>query len=319
MATEVKSKIQFKNANRGPIVSLFSAVEGRLTNNGQAAAGIKVERKYNFGWVDKDFSDNTYTDENGRYEFAEATKFMLLGSILPHEAVIPQKIMIYPKAGAQGLEIWHHVKRNYDTMGELDGLAFYVEHTAVEQQSAVMKAYAQGKLSLSCDLATVKPLDSDDFEFQNVNSFTAVISAADLQLPYQQKINRAKVLVTEQQAQIKQALAEHLRQEPKALASLKEERFKGYQNLTFVAVESISLYDHYELEGSEQDYASDNLTLQLGGEVILQMKNSQEQQVRIRMWLSYAPVRIDAQGVKFLDRHHTLVFNEFNINADDEA
>jgi len=313
--------IQFKNANRGPVVSLFSAVDGVIVNSGKAATGIKVERRYNFGWVDKDFSEFTVTDSQGRYSFKEATKWMFLGSLLPHEPVIPQKIVIYPEPEQEGVEIWSHIKRNYNTMGELNGLQPYIEQVATERLTPVMQGFIQGKLRLEVDLAVIKQLVTDEVEFQAVDSNTSVISASDLQLPYQQAVNQVKQFLANSKNQVQAALHTYLTSNASIFDALKEERLQAYGDLTYIDVESLDLYENVELIDfvSDASKSSDGKTIELGGEIIMQMKNSAGEPVRIRVWLSYARFRMDQQQVRFLGGHNSFTFNEFNIDANGEA
>lgn len=312
-------ELQFKNANRGPFVSLFSAVNGQILKNGQPVAGIKIERSYNFGWVDKNHIETTSSDHQGRYSFKEATKWMLLGSLLPHEAVIPQKILIYPEANKEGIEIWHHVKRNYDTMGELSGLLPYIKQTPTNKLTPVMHGFIQGELRLECDLATLRPITLDEFEFQSVNAYTSVLSASDLKLPYQVAIDHTKDYIKNNPQQIQSALHDYLKSTHSTFDALKEERLSAYSDLSYVNIESIDLYDRIELINSDANIHQSQKTVELGGEIIMQMKNSKDEIVRIRVWLSDAHFQIDQQDVVFLANYNALVFNEFNIDAEGEA
>lgn len=311
--------LQFKNANRGPFISLFSAVEGAILDNGKPVVGVKVERSYHFTWIDKDFSDSTITDDHGRYTFSEATTWMLLGSIFPHEPVIPQEIKIYPKANKEGLSIWQNAKRNYDTMGELYGLQPYLEQTLAKNLTPVMQGFINGKLRLDCDLATISSLSDDDTEFQSVNSFNTIISACDLQLPYQVALNQSKRLVTKNKEHVQAALHSYLAANVSAFKALQEERLSAYSDLSYVNIESTDLYDRIELVNSDANIHQSQKTVELGGEIIMQMKNSKDEIIRIRVWLSDAHFQIDQQNVIFLANYNALIFNEFNIDAEGEA
>lgn len=311
--------LQFKNANRGPFISLFSAVEGAILDNGKPIVGVKVERSYHFTWIGKDFSDSTITDDQGQYAFNEATTWMLLGSIFPHEPVIPQEIKIYPKANKEDISIWQNSKRNYDTMGELDGLQPYLEQTSAKDLTPVMQGFINGKLRLDCDLTNISSLSDNDIEFQSVNSSNALISACDLQLPYQVALNQSKRLVTKNKEYVQTALHTYLTENASAFKALQEERLSAYSDLNYVNIESIELYDRIELINSDANIHQSQKTVELGGEIIMQMKNSKDEIVRIRVWLSDAHFQIDQQNVVFLANYNALVFNEFNIDAEDEA
>ena len=100
---------------------LFSEVSGVVTNHGQPVAGAEVERVYNWGWKDVTKKERTTTDGEGRFAFPEATGSTIAGSILPHEPVITQSILIRHE-GVE-FEAWDYEKHNYTRNGELGGRA----------------------------------------------------------------------------------------------------------------------------------------------------------------------------------------------------
>lgn len=318
MATDSKApSLNFKEANKGFSVSLFSTVKGQLLQQGKPLEGAKVERTYHFTWANKDYKDETYTDEQGRFYFSESVKWMLLGHVLPHEPVIPQKITVFQQGGAHPVDIWLKTKRNYRTMGELSGLDKYIALSSTEQMTPVMKAYTQGEIALKCDLSHIAQDQNDGLELQYVTSQNAVQSPCELQFPYQTAVDQAKTIIDQQQAQIIQALELYLAHSSMIFNALQEDRFKDFQYLSFDSIESINLYDHLELHNHLQDYASSRYSIALDGEIILNMINSQKDPVKIRMWLSRGIFRVGSgsQNVEFLSDDHSLSFNEFNIDA----
>jgi hypothetical protein len=100
-------------------VFLFSEVEGVVVHRGQPVAGATVERSYHWGWKDQTFSSTVATDASGRFSFPEDSRSSMGGSLLPHEPLITQKILI--RHDGRQYEAWIFTKRNYDQNGELKG------------------------------------------------------------------------------------------------------------------------------------------------------------------------------------------------------
>jgi hypothetical protein len=98
---------------------LFSPVSGRIVVAGKPVAGVTVTRWYKGGFSNKQATETTTTDQAGGFSFPEATFSSIMASILPHEAVITQKINVTVK-GTDAL-IYFVVKSNYDLNGEYDG------------------------------------------------------------------------------------------------------------------------------------------------------------------------------------------------------
>ncbi|UZE97475.1 transthyretin-like family protein [Alkalimarinus alittae] len=314
-AEKIAPSLNFKDANKGLNVSLFSAVRGQLSKQGKPLEGVKVERSYHFTWANKDYKDKTYTDEQGRFYFSEAVKFMLFGRLLPHETVIPQTITAFPEDTPQPIDVWLNSKRNYRTMGELSGLDEYMIRTNAEHVTPVMNAYTQGEIALQCDLSNITQDNGDEADVQYVTPYTAVKSPCNLQLPYQTAVNQAKEIIQQQQPKILHALALYLANSPTAFNPLQEDRFKNFQDLSFESIDLINLYDHLELQNHLQDYGSNHVSVALSGEIILNMKNPQEETVKIRMWLNHGFFRVTPKSITFLSDDHALNFNEFNIDA----
>lgn len=100
---------------------LFSPVSGKIVIAGKPVAGATVRRWYKGGFSDKQGTDTVTTDAAGNFSFPEVSFSSIMASIIPHEAVVSQKMM----ATVNGVEtiIYATVKRNYDSNGEFGGLA----------------------------------------------------------------------------------------------------------------------------------------------------------------------------------------------------
>jgi hypothetical protein len=98
-------------------VVLFSAVSGKVVDQGKPLAGIKLERETKWTWGKETINDHVVSGADGSFSFPAIKRKMLLGSILPHEAIIRQEI----KASLNGSvrEVWLANKRNYENNGEL--------------------------------------------------------------------------------------------------------------------------------------------------------------------------------------------------------
>lgn len=73
-------------------VCLFSPVKGKVTRDGRPVAGATIVRTYNWTSNDKKGGDETKTDASGEFSFPAIYQTMLLGSLLPHEPVVRQKL-----------------------------------------------------------------------------------------------------------------------------------------------------------------------------------------------------------------------------------
>jgi len=108
---------------------LFSPVSGKIVLADKPVAGATVTRWYRGGFSDKEGTDITTTDADGNFSFAPATFSSIMASILPHEAVIAQKMFVVIN-GTETL-IYATVKRNYDINGESgQALSFVFDPTA---------------------------------------------------------------------------------------------------------------------------------------------------------------------------------------------
>lgn len=98
---------------------IFSAVNGRVMQDGVPVAGAVVERKFNWGWKSESGTDRTSTDSNGNFALPAVERSSMLGSFLPHEVVIDQTLVI--QHGGKTFKAWALFKRDYDLNSELDG------------------------------------------------------------------------------------------------------------------------------------------------------------------------------------------------------
>lgn len=109
---------------------LFSPVSGKIVLADKPVAGATVKRCYRGGYSDKEGTDIATTDAAGNFSFAPATFSSIMAGILPHEAVITQKMFVV----INGIEtlIYATVKRNYEINGEYgQALDFVFDPTAM--------------------------------------------------------------------------------------------------------------------------------------------------------------------------------------------
>ena len=90
-----------------------------VTQSGEPAAGIEIERTWVWGWNDKSGTDRTVTDENGKFEFPIVEGSSFTASFLPHEPHVDQRIIAHPASG--DVEIWFAAKKTYELNSEMEG------------------------------------------------------------------------------------------------------------------------------------------------------------------------------------------------------
>lgn len=98
---------------------IFSAVDGRVLLDGQPVAGAVVERKFKWGWKDETGTDRATTGSDGTFSLPAIERSSLLGSLLPHEVVIDQTLVI--AFAGKTYKAWALFKRDYDNNSELGG------------------------------------------------------------------------------------------------------------------------------------------------------------------------------------------------------
>lgn len=99
---------------------LCSPFNGRaMTQDGQVVAGLKLERKWKWGWNGKEGSDYVTTNDKGEFSFPVVSGSSLLASLLPHEPDVMQTITAFADSGP--VEIWAASKKTYKLNSELTG------------------------------------------------------------------------------------------------------------------------------------------------------------------------------------------------------
>ena len=110
-------------------VVLFSPVSGIVLSNGKPVSGAVLKRHVFWRWGNKAYDDETTTDAAGRFAFPERSATMLLGSVLPHEPYIDQRITI--EHGGTTYVAWQSAKRGYALNDEL----IYMDMTDLDNPS----------------------------------------------------------------------------------------------------------------------------------------------------------------------------------------
>jgi len=90
---------------------LWSAMKGRVSMNGQPAAGAVLVRRYSWHWTNEKGSDRTTANAIGEFSFPAIEGRSLLGGLLPHEPVIEQ-VMVIEYEG-RSYDAWAHFKHGY--------------------------------------------------------------------------------------------------------------------------------------------------------------------------------------------------------------
>lgn len=98
---------------------LFSEVHGVVTHQGKPVVGAIVEQQYFWHWKSEQGQTQVNTDAEGKFRFPAIVKSSFLGSLLPHEPVIKQIILI--KHEGKTYDAWLSYKRDYDNNSELNG------------------------------------------------------------------------------------------------------------------------------------------------------------------------------------------------------
>jgi hypothetical protein len=102
-----------------PLV-LVSAIEGKLVNrSGDGVANIRLVRRWNWAWNNREGSDEAFTDKDGHFRFSTITSYSFGAQFIPHEPNILQKIIV--QSDKSEIEFWAAIKSNYLEDGELRG------------------------------------------------------------------------------------------------------------------------------------------------------------------------------------------------------
>jgi hypothetical protein len=108
-------------ANAMGKMCLFSAVKGVVLDHGKPVEGATIERSYKWAWKDQTGGDNTVTNDRGEFVFPAIWGHSFLGSLLPHEPVVDETILIHHDG--QTYKAWMFTRGNYTENSELDGRA----------------------------------------------------------------------------------------------------------------------------------------------------------------------------------------------------
>lgn len=96
---------------------MFSAVSGKVLQDGKPVAGAVVEREFRWSWKSETGTDSTQTDAAGAFRLPVIERSSLMGSVMPHEPFVRQTILI--KHGGKTHKAWMFDKGNYKLDGEL--------------------------------------------------------------------------------------------------------------------------------------------------------------------------------------------------------
>jgi len=115
---------------------LFSAISGTITLNGEPAAGAHVKRIAGKAHVEGEFTDDTFTDENGYFAMPAIWERNLLSRVFPMEFVVPQKITVtYIE---NDYDIWIGIKRHREENSEALGKPLVVTCELLQDSRSIM-------------------------------------------------------------------------------------------------------------------------------------------------------------------------------------
>lgn len=104
----------------GKTFVLCSQFNGRLvTGEDVPAAGVRVERSWEWGWTGDKGGDEAVTAADGSFSFPEVTGRSMTAGFVPHEPSVPQQITAHGPDGP--VRIFSVEKNNYERDGELAG------------------------------------------------------------------------------------------------------------------------------------------------------------------------------------------------------
>lgn len=98
---------------------LFSEVRGVVLQHGKPVQGATIEQEFQWAWKSEEGRKAVVTDGEGKFYFPAITRSSFFGSLLPHEPMIRQTILI--KYAGKTHKAWMFDKGNYDENGELKG------------------------------------------------------------------------------------------------------------------------------------------------------------------------------------------------------
>jgi hypothetical protein len=100
---------------------LFSEVKGVVIKNGIPVEGAVVEQEFRWGWKEEVGLVQTKTDSEGKFGFPAVIRNSFFGSLLPHEPMVTQTIII--KCAGNAYKAWMFDKGDYKDRSELNGKA----------------------------------------------------------------------------------------------------------------------------------------------------------------------------------------------------
>jgi hypothetical protein len=122
---------------KGEKVCVASGFEGRLTFDGNPAAGARIVRKFN--WKDeKGETEETIADKDGRFSFP--SHWDVLRRVLPVQFVVHQNIFVY--YSGQEYQVWGTGKMQKNEYSEFGGekpLNFHCELTNDEVRGVALE------------------------------------------------------------------------------------------------------------------------------------------------------------------------------------
>jgi hypothetical protein len=100
---------------------LFSEVKGVVVQKGVPVEGAVVEQEFRWAWKDEVGLVQTKTATDGKFSFPAVVRSSFLGSLLPHEPMIRQTILI--RYAGNEYKAWMFDKGSYKENSELQGKA----------------------------------------------------------------------------------------------------------------------------------------------------------------------------------------------------
>lgn len=96
---------------------LFSAVRGVVLDHGKPVEGARIEQSWEWGWNDTKGHQEAVTDQRGTFAFSPVWRHSLMASLLPHEPVVVQTILVH--FAGETYKAWMFDKHTYKENGEL--------------------------------------------------------------------------------------------------------------------------------------------------------------------------------------------------------
>lgn len=104
-------------ANAMGKMCLFSAVRGVVLDHGRPVEGARIEQDWEWDWNATKGHQEAVTDQQGAFALSSVWRRSLLASLLPHEPVVVQTILIH--FSGKTCKAWMFDKHTYRENGEL--------------------------------------------------------------------------------------------------------------------------------------------------------------------------------------------------------